>query len=112
MATTRGPVVPKKRSGKREEAGETASTDAARPRAAGLTNDERGEGRVKDPRGRKPLAIPMAAINVRLPATSFPLIDRCIEESPVEFGSVADFIRRAVENELRRRGKVKRFAED
>lgn len=111
MATAKGPAVPKKRNNKREEAGETAST-GGRARAAGSTNDERGEGKVKDPRGRKPLAIPMAAINVRLPATSFPLIDKCIEESPIEFGSVADFIRRAVENELRRRGKVKRFAED
>lgn len=93
--------------------GETtdASTGASARAADGGDLRRVKEGK-KDPRGRKPLAIPMYAINVRFPETMFPLITKCIEESPVEFGSTADFIRRAVENELRRRGKIKKFAED
>jgi Arc/MetJ-type ribon-helix-helix transcriptional regulator len=54
----------------------------------------------------------MTAINVRFPVSMFPLVEECIKESPIEFGSMADFIRRAIENELRRRGKIKKFAQE
>lgn len=96
----------------REETTTNASTGAGRARAAGGGGDGRKSEKAKDPRGRKPGPFPMYAINVRFPEVMAPLVAQCIEESPVEFGSMADFIRRAVENELRRRGKIKKFAED
>lgn len=105
---TRKPAASER--GRRGETTDASTGVSARAADGGDTRRPR-EGE-KDPRGRKPLPIPMYAINVRFPETMFPLVAKCIEESPVEFGSTADFIRRAVENELRRRGKIKKFAED
>ena len=96
--------------GRRGETPDASTGGSARGADGGDTRRPR-EGE-KDPRGRKPAAIPTTAINVRFPKTMFPLVQKCVEESPVEFGSFAEFVRRAVENELRRRGKIKKFAED
>jgi len=37
-------------------------------------------------------------------------MDAAIEGAPIEFQNRADFIRRAIENELRRRGLVREYA--
>lgn len=95
----------------REETATTASTGAKRARAAGGDGDGRGKQGKIETRGRKPASVQMHPINVRFPVSMVPLVEQCIEESPIEFASIADFIRRAVENELRRRGKVRKFAD-
>lgn len=93
-----------------EETTANASTGATRARAAGGGGDG-GASVKKETRGRKKAESQLEAINVRLPVAIFPLIENCIEESPIEFGTKADFIRRSVENELRRRGKIKKYAD-
>ena len=48
---------------------------------------------------------------VRFPNAMMGAIDAAVERSPIEFQNRADFIRRAVENELRKRGLVEEYAE-
>lgn len=95
----------------RKETVTTASTGAKRARAAGGNADGGGNEDREERRGRKPAPVQMYPINVRFPVAMLPLVEQCISESPIEFATVADFVRRAVENELRRRGKVKKFAD-
>ena len=39
-------------------------------------------------------------------------IEEAVEESPLEFRNRSDFVKRAIERELRLRGKIKTYKED
>ena len=93
----------------REETQTAASTRRTRAQPTAEATSE-GKGADKAPRGR-PQVGKLRGFQLRLPEPMFPLIEQCISESPIEFATVADFVRRAVETELRRRGKIKTYRE-
>jgi hypothetical protein len=47
-----------------------------------------------------------APVNVRLSGAMIEAMDKAIAASPIEFGDRSEFIRRAIESELRRRGML------
>lgn len=92
---------------------EETSTDRAAGGAQVTSEPLTGEAKTKANRSRKPSRtsrIPAHAvqrqISIRLAEGFFPLIQQCIDESPIEFSTYAEFIKRAVENELRQRKKI------
>lgn len=48
-------------------------------------------------------------VYVRLSPAMLEAIEKAVEGSPIEFADRSEFIRRAVENELRRRGLVSTY---
>ena len=50
-------------------------------------------------------------VSIKIAVPVVTAIDESVHESPIEFRSRADFIKRAVEAELRKRGKIKKFKE-
>lgn len=81
-----------------------------RPRSE--TINKRGRGRPKgSTKAAKGEASGRASVQtyVRLPEAMLKAVDKAVEDSPIEFGSASEFIRRAVETELRRRGLLAAF---
>lgn len=50
-----------------------------------------------------------AQVYVRLPEAMVDAVNKAVSDSPIEFGSASEFIRRSVENELRRRGLMAQY---
>ena len=48
-------------------------------------------------------------VTVKIAVPVIETIDHIVDESPLEFRSRADFIKRAIERELRLRGKIKKY---
>ena len=49
------------------------------------------------------------SVPVRISEAVSVAIDKAVKESPIEFQNRSDFVRRAIEAELRRRGMIKQY---
>lgn len=76
----------------RKEGVKTTSTKTA-PKGSG--KGEEGQGATKT-----------SPVYVRLSGAMLEAVDKSVEQSPIEFGDRSEFIRRAIESELRRRGML------
>lgn len=79
-----------------EERGERARK--SRPKTTKKAVGGSGEAKGKQV---EPKTVP---VNVRLSVAMLEAVDKAISASPIEFGDRSEFIRRAMESELRRRG--------
>lgn len=78
-----------------------------RPSAAGGTSiDRKRKGGGSDRAGKTGRAEP---VYVRLSGAMLEAVEEAVKGSPIEFADRSEFIRRAVENELRRRGLVSTY---
>lgn len=88
----------------RAERGKEGKRKAGEQQATGEKPNKR-----KETENRKPAKGKTLQVYVRLSEAMDKAVSKAIEQSPIEFEDRSEFIRRAVENELRRRGLLPNF---
>lgn len=97
--------------GREEEEGAKARSEGEELPKRVRRAAERQGGRSKGPAGGHTASTggKSVPVYVRVPEAMLEAIEKAVEGSPIEFGDRSEFIRRAIESELRRRGLVAQF---